>query len=224
MKILVVEDETRVATYLKKGLELKSYIVDVAHDGESGFDLAMGETYDLLILDWMLPKMNGLDICKALREENISTPVLMLTAKNEIEDKVQGLDSGADDYLGKPFAFVELLARVRALTRRPKNKPQTKLSIDDLILDTTNYSVSRQDTPINLSKKEFQLLEFFMRHVGQVLHRDQIVEQVWSYDSDVLPNTAQVYVGYLRTKLDKAFPEATPLIHTVRGFGYKFGS
>ena len=222
MKILVVEDEHRIATYIKKGLELKSHVVDLANDGEVGYDLASSEKYDVIILDRMLPKLDGVAVIKQLREENNHVPILLLTAKTQVEDRVEGLEAGADDYLGKPFAFAELLARVRALGRRPKARESAILKVADLTIDTTNFEVSRAKQPINLSKKEFALLEFLARHKGQVLTVDQITQQVWEYDSDVLPNTAQVYIGYLRKKIDQPF-KTTALIKTIRGFGYQFG-
>lgn len=224
MKILVVEDEHRIAAYIKKGLELKNYVVDLAHDGQDGFDLASSEKYEVIVLDLMLPSLDGLSICKKLREENNHTPILMLTAKSQISDKVVGLDSGADDYLAKPFAFAELLSRIRALSRRPVKLEKNVLKVDDLELDTVQFRVTRSGKVIKLSKKEFALLEFLMRHKGKILSAEQITEQVWSYDSDVLPNTAQVYIGYLRTKVDKNFPKHKPLINNVRGFGYKIGN
>ena len=223
MKILVIEDEHRIANYIKKGLEVKSYIVDVAYDGATGFDLADGEKYDVIILDRMLTSMTGMEICRQLRTAGNHTPILMLTAKTQLEDRVEGLDAGADDYLGKPFAFTELLARVRALSRRPQKQVNEVLQSGSLQLNPTSFAVTRTGKSISLSRKEFALLEFLMRHEGQVLSKDQLTEQVWSYDSDVLPNTAQVYIGYLRNKIDRAFPKEKPLIHTVRGFGYKFG-
>src|SRR3989344_3357648 len=221
MKILVVEDEHRIASYIKKGLELKSNVVDVAHDGQEGYDLASSEGYDVIILDRMLPRMDGVSICKNLRSEGIHTPILMLTAKVEVAERVEGLDAGADDYLPKPFAFAELLSRVRALARRPKQLEQTVLAVGDLKLNTINYEVVRAGIKIDLSKKELALLEFLLRHKGKIMSAEQIIEQVWSYDSEALHNTAQVYIGYLRNKIDKAFPKAKRLIQTVRGFGYK---
>ncbi|MBT4123848.1 MAG: response regulator transcription factor [Candidatus Pacebacteria bacterium] len=223
MKILVIEDDQHIADYLKKGLELKSHVVDVVYDGLSGFDLASSEKYDVIILDRMLPGLDGVQLCHKLREEKNTTPILMLTAKTEVSDRVDGLDAGADDYLGKPFAFVELLARIKALSRRPKNVTGTKLIEDTLSLDTKNYEVVRSGEIIDLSKKEFSLLEFLMRNSGQVFTKEQLTERVWSYESDVLPNTAQVYLGYLRTKIDKNFPKEKQLINTVRGFGYRLG-
>lgn len=223
MKILVIEDEQRIAHYVKKGLELKSHIVDLAYDGQTGFDLASDEAYDLIILDRMLPQMDGLKVCQLLRQSKIYTPILMLTAKNQLDDRVDGLNAGADDYLGKPFAFVELLARVNALGRRPKQAVNPILEVGDLSLNLINFQVIRSGHKINLSKKEFSLLEFLLRHPGQVFSPEQLTEQVWNYDSEVLPNTAQVYMGYLRQKIDRNFKQLPPLITTVRGFGYKLG-
>ena len=224
MRILVVEDEHKIANSIKKGLEQETYAVDVAYGGEEGFDLASSEEYDIIILDLMLPGLDGLTICKKLRrEENIHTPILILTAKGEVEDKVKGLNSGADDYLPKPFAFSELLARIRALARRPKQVLESSLRVEDLTLNTLTYQVNRSGKNIELSKKEYALLEYLMRHNGKVLSKDQIINNVWDYDSDVLPNTVEVYIGYLRSKIDKPFKNNKSLIHTVRGFGYRLG-
>ncbi|OGM69476.1 DNA-binding response regulator [Candidatus Woesebacteria bacterium RIFCSPLOWO2_01_FULL_44_24b] len=216
MRLLVVEDEHKIAAALKKGLEQENYAVDLAYDGEEGYDFASTEDYAVIILDLMLPKMDGVTVCKKLREDNIHTPILMLTAKGELDDKVSGLNSGADDYLTKPFAFAELLARVKALTRRPKHTTQTKLKVADLTLNTNNYEVKRNAKVIQLSKKEFALLEYLMRHPNTILSKDQIIAHIWDYEADVLPNTVEVYIGYLRRKLPN-------LIHTIRGFGYKIG-
>ena len=224
MRILVVEDEHKIANSIKKGLEQETYAVDVAYGGEEGFDLASSEEYDVIILDLMLHGLDGLTICKKLRrEENIHTPILILTAKGEVEDKVKGLNSGADDYLPKPFAFSELLARIRALARRPKQVLESSLTVEDLTLNTLTYQVNRSGKNIELSKKEYALLEYLMRHNGKVLSKDQIINNVWDYDSDVLPNTVEVYIGYLRSKIDKPFKNNKSLIHTVRGFGYRLG-
>lgn len=221
MKILVIEDERRIATYIKKGLENKANVVDIAFDGETGYDLASSEDYDAIILDRMLPKMDGIEICKKLRSEGNNTPVLLLTARTQVEERVEGLDAGADDYLNKPFAFTELVARVKALSRRPNNFTQTVLEVDNLTLNTTTYEVKRAGKLIELSKKEYTLLEFLMRNVGNVFNKYQLTEQVWPYDSDVLPNTAQVYIGYLRNKIDRCAKNEKQLIKTVRNFGYK---
>jgi DNA-binding response OmpR family regulator len=216
MRILIVEDEHKIANSIKKGLEQESYAVDVAYTGTDGFDLASTEDYDLIVLDLLLPGMDGVTMCKKLRSENIHTPILMLTAKGQTTDKVQGLDAGADDYLTKPFAFEELLARIRALVRRPHHTVGTTLKVEDLTLDTVSYEVKRADKIIQLSSREFALLEYLMRHPSKTLTKDQIIGHVWNYDADVLPNTVEVYIGYLRNKLGKP-----ALIHTVRGFGYK---
>lgn len=220
MKILVVEDEHRIASYVKRGLELKGHVVDVAYDGEEGFDMASSDDYGVIVLDRMLPKIDGVEVCRGLRKERVHTPILMLTAKNMVEDRVEGLEAGADDYLGKPFAFGELLARVKALSRRPKKQTEEVLQVVDLELDGGKLEVKRGGKRIELSRREFSLLEYLMRNKGRVMSSEQIVNQVWPYDSEVLPNTAQVYVGYLRKKIDKAFPKAKPLIRTVKGFGY----
>ncbi len=221
MKILLVEDEHKIAASIKRGLELENFVVDLAFDGTAGLDLAIGEPYDIIILDRMLPEIDGIEICAQLRKKGIHTPILILTAKGQIADKVEGLDAGADDYLLKPFAFEELLARLRALTRRPRQSVSQILKLEDLTLDTTSYTVKRGEKYIQLSSKEFALLEYFMRHANKILTKEQIITHVWSYESDVLPNTVEVYVGYLRGKIDKPFRK--PLIHTVRGFGYRIG-
>ncbi len=223
MRILIVEDEHKIATALKKGLTQENYAVDLAFDGQEGFDLAASEDYSVIILDLMLPVLDGVTVCKNLRKENIHTPILMLTAKGEVEDRVIGLNSGADDYLAKPFAFSELLARIKALTRRPKNTIGHKLSLADLTIDTNSYVVQRAGKNIALSRKEFALLEYLMLHPNTILNKDQIISHIWDYEADILPNTVEVYVGYLRKKIDAAFPRSSKLIHTVRGFGYKMG-
>jgi len=218
--LLVVEDEKKIADSLKKGLEQEAFAVDVAYDGEYGYDLASTEDYDLIILDLMLPGMDGITLCKKLREEGKFTPVLMLTAKGELEDKVEGLSIGADDYLVKPFAFAELLARIKALARRPKKSLPSVLKAGDLTLDTNSYKVTRANREIGLSKKEFALLTYLLKNKGRVLSKEQIINNVWNFDADILPNTVEVYIGYLRDKIDKPFKES-PLIKTVRGFGYE---
>jgi DNA-binding response OmpR family regulator len=223
MRILVVEDEHKIANSIKKGLEQETYAVDVAYDGLEGFDLAASQDYDVIILDLMLPQMDGVAICRKLREKQIHTPILMLTARGQLNDKVKGLNAGADDYLIKPFAFVELLARIKALTRRPRENLGAVLSVAELTLNSITYQVRRGDKDIQLSKKEFALLEYLLRHKGKILTKDQIMNHVWDYDADILPNTVEVYVGYLRSKIDKPFKDKPPLIHTVRGFGYKVG-
>jgi DNA-binding response OmpR family regulator len=223
MRILIIEDERKIANALKKGLEQESFAVDAHYNGKEGLAFALTEAYDLIILDLMLPGIDGLTICKKIRDENISVPILMLTAKDKTSDKVNGLNSGADDYLVKPFSFEELLARVKALIRRPKDNIGTRLQFDDLSLDTISYEVVRSDQVISLSAKEFALLEYLLRHPNQIVTKDQIINHVWDYDADILPNTVEVYIGYLRNKIEKPF-QVPPIIHTIRGFGYKMGS
>lgn len=222
MRILVVEDEHRIANSIKKGLQQESFAVDVAYDGEEGFDLASSEDYDIIILDLMLPKMDGLKVCNKLRnDEHIHTPILMLTAKGSIEDRVAGLNSGADDYLPKPFAFTELLARIKALSRRPNKTLNTILKTSDLSLNTLSYEVKRNNKNIELSKTEFALLQYLLINKGKTLTKEQIIAHVWNYDADILPNTVEVYIGYLRNKIDKKFMGKPTLLKTIRGFGYK---
>lgn len=221
MRILVVEDEHKIANAIKKGLEQEKYAVDVAYDGEEAYDLASTESYEVIVLDLMLPKMSGLEVCKKLRDAGNNVPILILTAKGEVEDKVTGLNMGADDYLAKPFAFTELLARIKALVRRNGSKVQTILKVDDLTLNPLTYEVKREGKLINLSKTEYSLLEFLMRNKGRVFTKDEIIAHVWEYDADILPNTIEVFVGYLRSKIDRNFKGKKPLIHTLRGFGYK---
>lgn len=223
MRILIVEDDQKIAGAVKRGLERQSYAVDVAHDADAGLDKALNEPYDLVILDRMLPGgTDGIGILKAMRDNKLHTPVLMLTAKDRVLNRAEGLNAGADDYLVKPFAFVELVARVRALLRRPPQSLDSSLSYEDVSLDPDNFSVKRGKKDISLSNVEFALLEYFMRNPERTLTKDQITQNVWNYDADILPNTVEVYIGYLRSKLDKPFPKK-PLIHTKRGFGYYFG-
>jgi len=218
MRILVVEDEHKIANAIKEGLEHESYAVDVMYSGNEGYDMAVSEDYDTIILDVMLPGMDGITICKKLRQENIHTPILILTAKSQLEDKILGFNSGADDYLTKPFAFAELLVRIKALTRRPQSSVGTILTVADLMLDTINYEVKRAGRKIRLSNKEYSLLEYLMRHKGETLTKEQIIGHVWDYDADVLPNSVEVYINHLRTKIDEPYPDKL-LIHTVKGFG-----
>lgn len=218
MRILIVEDEQKIANSLKKGLEIESFAVDVAYDGLQGYELAATEPYDCLVLDRMLPGLDGLTITQKLRQENISVPILILTARSQLQEKIEGLDLGADDYLTKPFAFEELLARIRALIRRPPEVLETILQVGDLQLNPQKFTVSRNHQIIQLSAKEFSLLEFLMRHKNTTVTKDQIIAHVWNYEADILPNTVEVYIGYLRNKIDKPFTK--PLIHTIRGFGY----
>jgi DNA-binding response OmpR family regulator len=223
MRILVVEDEVKIASAVKRGLELCGYAVDTVHDGDTGYAHGRSDDYDLIVLDRMLPGMDGVALCTKLRAENIHTPILMLTARGTIGDKVEGLNSGADDYLVKPFSFDELNARVRALLRRPIASTGVVLKVDNLEFDALSYSVSRAGKPIKLSHKEFLLLEYFMHHAGQVITKDSLIAHIWNEDADILPNTVEVYIGYLRVKIDRAFPKEKPLLHTRRGFGYILG-
>jgi len=220
MKILLVEDENLIAQSIKKGLQQESYTVDVSSDGNNGLDLSLSGDYELIILDLMLPGLDGISICQQVRQANIQTPILMLTAKDRVIDRVNGLNSGADDYLTKPFSFEELLARVRALGRRPSNTLGNILKVADLTLNPDTFVVERSRKEIALSRKEFLLLEYFMRHPGNILTKNQIINHVWNYDSDILPNTVEAYIGYLRNKI-KLPGDKTSLIQTVRGFGYK---
>ena len=220
MRILLVEDEHKIARALKKALEQETYAVDIAYDGDEGYAMATTEPYDAAIIDRMLPgNYDGIAIIKAMRVQKIHTPVLLLTALGSVTQKTEGLDSGADDYLVKPFALEELLARVRALLRRPTQQQATILTAGDLSLDTTTYEVKRGDKIIQLTGKEFGLLEYLLRNQNRPLPKELIIAHVWDYDADILPNTVEVYIKYLRAKIDQPFE--TPLIHTVRGFGYK---
>ena len=222
MRILVIEDEAKIAQAVKDGLEQDYYAVDVARDGESGLNTALNDGYDLIILDIMLPKMDGFEVCRRLREASDHTPVLMLTAKDQDHDVVQGLNTGADDYLAKPFSFDVLLARVKALLRRPPDGLGEVLGVADLTLDTITKEVKRDGKTIRLSAKEYALLEYLLRNEGKVLSKNIIITHVWDFDADILPNTVEVFIAYLRAKVDKPF-EGAELIHTVRGFGYRLG-
>lgn len=223
MRILVVEDEHRIANTIKQGLEQERYAVDVVYNGTDGYDLAVTEDYDLIILDLLLPGTDGLTVCRELRKKQIHTPILILTAKGQIQNKVEGLDCGADDYLTKPFSFEELLARIRALSRRPKNTIDPVLTVGDLKLNPKQYEVIRGGVKIQLSSKEFSLLEYLMRNPNKILTKEQIISHVWDYEADILPNTVEVYIRNLRNKIDRPFKNKKPFIHTVRGFGYKLG-
>jgi DNA-binding response OmpR family regulator len=223
MKILVIEDEHRIAQAIKDGLEQEAYAVDVAYDGEDGYNAARVDEYDLILLDIMLPVMNGYEVCRKLRAMHIHTPILMLTARGQEEDVVAGLDCGADDYLAKPFSFEILLARIRALLRRPHDTIGEVLHVADLTLNPNTKEVQRAGKPIALSTKEYSLLEYLMRNHGKVLSKNNIITHVWDFNSDILPNTVEVFITYLRAKVDKPF-QGPPLIQTIRGFGYKIGS
>ena len=219
MRILLVEDEQRLSNVIKKGLLEDGFAVDVAYDGEEGQYLAEGEIYDLVILDIMLPKVDGLTLCHNLRDKNIKTPILMLTAKTTIEDKVAGLDSGADDYMTKPFSFLELRSRIQALIRRSKQESSPILKIDDLVLDPIKHTVTRKDKNITLTPKEFSILELLLRHKDEVVTRTMITEHAWDYNFDSMSNIVDVFVASLRRKVDKASDKK--LIHTVHGVGYR---
>ncbi len=222
MRVLIVEDEIGVARFLYQGLTEVGYVVDVAVNGEDGLAYSTAATYDVILLDWMLPKRDGLAVLRELRRQENHTPVLLLTARDAIDDRVVGLDAGADDYLVKPFAFSELLARLRALLRRPPLQKGAIFQINDLSLDIVKHEVRRGGQRIDLSPREFALLEYLFRHPEQVLTRTQIAENVWSFDFASDTNVVDVYVGYVRRKLDVG--NTTPLIHTVRGVGYRLSA
>ena len=218
MRILVIEDEKKVLKFLKQGLEEEHYTVDSVSDGESGFQVALPGNYDLIILDILLPKKDGITLLRELRAKHVNTPVLMLTAKTSIEDKVEGLDAGADDYLTKPFSFAELLARVRSLLRRGASEKSTMLKVADLHLDTVAHKAKRGERTIELTGKEYALLEYFMRNVNRVLTRTLISEHIWNYNFDTGTNVIDVYINHLRSKIDDGFDKK--LLHTVRSVGY----
>jgi DNA-binding response OmpR family regulator len=220
MKILVVEDEHKIANALREGLEQESFAVDVAYDGGEGYRSAANDEYDLLILDVMLPGMTGLDIASQLRSNGNHTPILMLTAKDRTRDVVNGLNAGADDYLVKPFSFEELLARIRALLRRPHESMSDTLTAGDLSMDTVTKNIQRGTTSITLSSTEYALLEYLLRNKGKVLSKQNIMSHVWDFDADILPNNVEVFVAYLRNKIERPF-DGPAIIKTVRGFGYK---
>jgi DNA-binding response OmpR family regulator len=222
MYVLVVEDERRLAQLVRRVLEEEGHTVDVAHDGEEGLQMALEGTHDVIVLDIMLPEMDGIEVCRSLRRNRVDTPVLLLTALDGVDDRVRGLDAGADDYLPKPFAFQELMARLRALSRRrvqPRD-PQ-ELAVDDLTLDLRRRRAQRDGRAIELSPKEFSLLEFLMRNEGRVVTRTQILDHLWGYDFATDSNLVDVYVAYLRRKVDKG--TNNKLIRTVRGVGYALG-
>ncbi|HEY7546781.1 MAG TPA: response regulator transcription factor [Blastocatellia bacterium] len=218
MRILLVEDEPRVARFVAKGLRERSYAVDIAGDGESALYQTEINDYDLIILDVMLPGKDGFEVCRKLRERDVNTPILMLTARDAVDDRVEGLDSGADDYLIKPFEFKELLARVRALLRRAREFKPSVLQVADLTLNTANHTASRAGRRIGLTTKEYALLEYFALHQGRLLGREEIAEHVWDENFDPMSNVIDVYVRRLRKKVDEGF--SRPLIHTRRGAGY----
>ena len=218
MRLLIVEDEPKVARFVERGLREEHFTVDVAFDGEEGLDLALVHDYDLVVLDVMLPKKDGFEVLEALRAARRPCKVLMLTARDSVKDRVRGLDGGADDYLVKPFAFAELLARVRALLRRAGGTEVTTLSFADLVMDVKARKVTRAGQPVALSAREFAVLEHLLRHQGEVISRTRLSEQVWDQHFDSMTNVIDVTLYHLREKVDRGFP--APLIHTVRGVGY----
>jgi two-component system copper resistance phosphate regulon response regulator CusR len=218
MRLLVVDDDKKLARFLKRGFEEEHYAVDVAYDGEVGWYLSQVNDYDLIVLDIILPKIDGLTLCRKLRAGQQGTPIILLSAKDAVEDRVTGLDQGADDYLVKPFAFAELLARIRALLRRQRDSIAVQLQVADLVLDPARHQVTRTGVSINLTAKEYALLEYLMRHSGEVVTRTQITEHVWDQHFDTDTNVIEVYISYLRNKIDR--PNMAKLLHTVRGTGY----
>jgi len=221
MTILLIEDEYKFARVIKKGLEIERYTVDVAYDGEEGLRRGLKNEYDVILLDLMLPKKDGMDVCRELRNRKIQAPIIMLTARDKVEDRIQGLDVGADDYLVKPFDFSELLARIRALLRRRKTTEQTKLKVGDLVLDPASHQVKRSGKMIRLNPKEYSLLDYLMRYPDRILSKDQLIEHVWGPDVEHSGNQLAVYIRYLRRKVNSRQKEA---IQTVRGVGYKIVS
>jgi DNA-binding response OmpR family regulator len=218
MRVLVIEDETKVGSFIKRALEEESYAVDLCEDGTQGLDLALSGSYDVIVIDLMLPNLPGLEILKRIRREKIHAPVLILTAQSKVDQKVKGLDAGADDYLTKPFAIDELLARVRVLLRRGTTDTPGVLQVEDLMLNPATREVTRGGQRIDLTVKEYALLEYFLRHTGRVLTRPMISEHVWNQDFDTFTNVIDVYVNYLRNKIDRG--HTRKLIHTIRGSGY----
>lgn len=218
MRILVIEDEKKIADFIRRGLKEEGYAVDIAYEGEEGYCLAKTNEYDLIVLDIMLPKMDGISLCRQLREAKNNTPIIMLTAKGAVKDKIAGLDAGADDYLAKPFAFEEFLARIRALLRKKDSRETTKLIIENLELDLLTHKVIRADKEILLTSKEYALLEYLMRSAGTVVTRTMISEHVWDVNFDTFTNVIDVYINYLRNKIDHGHKKK--LIHTLRGRGY----
>jgi len=219
VRVLVVEDEVKMASLLKRGLEEEGHAVDIASDGLTAVWMGTEHPYDAVVLDVMLPDMDGFGVCKKLREAGRWSPILMLTARDGVEDRVAGLDAGADDYLTKPFSFAELLARLRALLRRGEPARPTVLTVDDLVLDPATHRVARGGVPIQLTRKEFTLLEYFVRHAGEVLSRTRLIEHVWDFAFEGDSNVVDVYVGYLRQKIDRPF--GMDSLETVRGAGYR---
>ena len=224
MRLLVIEDETRIASAIKRALELHNYAVDLLADADSGFAAAIDPDYDLIILDRMLPgSMDGTTVCRKVRLADVHTPILMLTARGEIDDKIDGLQAGADDYVVKPFSMKELIVRVQVLLRRPSLSLGNIIKLEDLAVNIELFEVSRAGIGISLSAREFKLLAYLAYNSGKTLSKDRIISHVWDGDALIMANTVEVYISYLRKKIDKAFPDKIPLIQTIRGFGYKLG-
>ena len=221
MRVLLIEDDRKAAKLLAKGLHEEGFVVDVAPTGEEGEEQAAINEYDVIVLDWLLPGKDGIAVCQSLRVRDLSTPILMLTARDGLADRVKGLGTGADDYLTKPFAFAELLARIRALLRRSRNARPAVLRVDDLTLDPASRRVTRAGAPVALTSKEFAILEVLMRSAGEIVSRTRLVERVWNEASEVLDNLVDVHLSHLRKKIDSG--DRAPLIHTIRGFGYRLG-
>lgn len=222
MRLLIIEDEQKLARAIQRMFELKSFAVDLMFDSDDGLAMALDEPYHAIIIDWMLPgSLDGIGVCKALREQGKQMPILLLTARDKVTHRLEGLESGADDYMVKPFAMAELLVRVRNLLRRPPQLLNDVLHTDDLTLDTRSMTVQRTGQLVTVTPREFALLEYLLRHKGHILTKEMIIAQVWNYDADVLPNTVEAVIRRLRIKIDRAFPAARPLITTVYGFGYR---
>lgn len=223
MKILIIEDEKKLADSLKKTLETEFFIVDVARDGSEGYEMAFDEIYDLIILDLGLPGMDGIKIVTELRQEKVLTPILMLTARDTLQNKVTGLDAGADDYLVKPFEFEELLARIRVLMRKNSLSKKLMYEVNNLSLNPKTKVVQRAGKEIKLSAKEYTLLEYLLSHPKQILSKQQIIDHCWDMNLDPFSNAVDVYIGYIRTKVDRAFHKEEPLLKTIKGLGYRIG-
>lgn len=223
MRILIIEDEEKLANSLKKTLESEFYVVDIARDGNEGYEMVFDESYDLIILDLGLPGMDGLSIAQEVRKENLLAPILMLTARDTQQNKITGLDAGADDYLVKPFDFEELLARIRALTRKTSFSKQLTYMVDNLSLDSKTKIVKRAGKEIALSAKEYTVLEYLMRHPKQIIAKERLLDHCWDNQLDALSNTVDVHIGYVRSKVDRAFPNEVQLIKTIKGLGYRIG-
>ena len=221
MRVLLIEDDRKAAKLLAKGLHEEGFVVDVAPTGEEGEEQAAVNEYDVIVLDWLLPGKDGIAVCHTLRARDLSTPILMLTARDGLADRVKGLSTGADDYLTKPFAFAELLARIRALLRRSRNARPAVLRVNDLTLDPASRRVTRAGASVALTSKEFAILEVLMRSAGEIVSRTRLVERVWNEASEVLDNLVDVHLSHLRKKIDSG--DRSPLIHTIRGFGYRLG-